>query len=161
MRKSDPTTTNNVIPFPKRHKNRASAAVASLPQSIGQTAGCGQYKSPSPFQSPLKPDAELEGPNSVHVQLAILAMSFKGNPTPELIDDMAPGLVRNILHCARSGDTDKAELPKHLKRRLDLLCRFNHPAALILKDWFDGNRRFLPANIQTIADYSTCAREQK
>ncbi|MEP3301405.1 MAG: hypothetical protein ABJO05_05495 [Roseibium sp.] len=86
---------------------------------------------------------------------------MKGNPTPELIDELAPGLVRNILRCAGSVDTGKAELPKHLKRRLDLMCRFKHPAALILKDWLDGNRRFLPANIQTIADFSTCAEEQE
>jgi hypothetical protein len=88
-------------------------------------------------------------------------MSFKGNPTPELIDEMAPGLVRSILRRAGTGDTGKADLPEHLMRRLDLMCHFKHPAALILKDWLDGNRRFLPANIQTIADYSTCAREQK
>jgi hypothetical protein len=35
MRKSDPTITNNVIPFPKRPKNRSSGAMASSPQSIG------------------------------------------------------------------------------------------------------------------------------
>lgn len=86
---------------------------------------------------------------------------MKGNPTPELIDEMAPGLVRNILRRAGPDYTGKAELTKHLKRRLDLMCRFKHPAALILKDWLDGNRRFLPANIQTIAEYSTCAEEQK
>jgi hypothetical protein len=161
MRKSDPTITNNVIPFPKRPKNRSSGAMASSPQSIGQTAGYRQYKSPSSFQPPLKPTAALERPNPVHQQLALLAMSFKGNPTPELIDEMAPGLVRSILRRAGTGDTGKADLPEHLMRRLDLMCHFKHPAALILKDWLDGNRRFLPANIQTIADYSTCAREQK
>ena len=87
-------------------------------------------------------------------------LTNKGNPTPELIDELAPGLVRNILRRAGKGDTGKTELPKHLKRRLDLMCQFKHPAALILKDWLDGNRRFLPANIQTVADYSTCAREE-
>jgi hypothetical protein len=161
MRKSDPTITNNVIPFPKRPPNRSSAAMASSPHSLGQTAGCRQYKSPSPFQPPLKPTVALESPNPVHQQLALLAVVFKGNLTPELIDEMAPELVRNILRRARSGDTEKAELPKHLKRRLDLMCHFKHPAALIINDWLDGNRRFLPANIETIADYSTCAREQK
>ena len=88
-------------------------------------------------------------------------LTMKGNPTPERIDEMAPGLVRNILRRAGTGDTAKAELPKHLKRWLDLLCRFKHPAGLILKDWLDGNRRFLPANLQTIADHSTCAKEEK
>jgi hypothetical protein len=61
MRKSDPTITNNVIPFPKRPKNRSSAAMASSPQSVGQTAGYRHYKSSSPFQPPLKPTAALEG----------------------------------------------------------------------------------------------------
>lgn len=161
MRKSDPTITNNVIPFPKRPKNRSSATVASSPQSVGQTAGCRQYKSSSPFQPPLKPTAALRRPNPVHQQLALLAMVFKDNPTPDLIDETAPALVRNILSRAGSGGFGKANLPEHLMRRLDLMCHFKHPAALILKDWLDGNRRFLPANIQTIADYSTCAKELK
>jgi hypothetical protein len=33
------------------------------------------------------------------------------------------------------------------------MCQFKHPAALIIKDWLDGNRAFLPANsrqLQTI-----------
>jgi len=88
-------------------------------------------------------------------------MSLKGNPTPELIDEMAPGTVRNIIRRVGTGEYGKAHLPKHLKRRLDLMCQFKHPAGLILKDWLDANRRFLPANLQTIAEYSTCAKEQK
>lgn len=124
MRKTDPTTTNNVILFTKRPQNRSSAAMASSPQSVGQTAGCRQYKSPSPFQPPLRPTVAFERPNPVHQQLVLLAMSLKSNPTPELIDEMAPGLVRNILRQVGPGGAGKAELPKHLKRRLDLMCRF-------------------------------------
>jgi hypothetical protein len=55
----------------------------------------------------------------------------------------------------------KANLPKPLKRRLDLMCQFKHPAALIIQDWVDGKRAFLPTNLQTIADYSTCSEEEK
>ena len=162
MRKSDPkTSTNNVIPFPKRPKTPRSAAVASSSQHAGRTSECRQYKSPSPVQPPLKTDAPNGRPNQVHAQLALLAMSLKGNPTPQLIDQMAPGTVRNIIRRAGTGASGKAKLPKHLKRRLDLMCQFKHPAALILQDWLDGNRRFLPVNLQTIAEYSTCAREQK
>jgi hypothetical protein len=88
-------------------------------------------------------------------------LTTKGNPTPELIDKLAPGLVRNILRRAGAGDCAKANLPKPLKRRLDLMCQFKHPAALIIQDWLDGNRAFLPTNLQTIADYSTCCRGAK
>jgi hypothetical protein len=88
-------------------------------------------------------------------------LTTKGNPTPELIDELAPGLVRNVLRRVGSGECTKDTLPKPLKRRLDLMCSFKHPAALIIRDWLDGNRRFLPANLQTIADYATCAEEEK
>jgi hypothetical protein len=88
-------------------------------------------------------------------------LTSKGNPTPELIDELAPGLVRNILRRAGTGDCAKADLPKPLKRRLDLMCQFKHPAALIIQRLARWKSRFLPANLQTIADYSTCAEEEK
>jgi hypothetical protein len=88
-------------------------------------------------------------------------LTNKGNPTPELIDELAPGVVRNVLRRVGSGECTKANLPRPLRRRLDLMCSFNHPAALIIKDWLDGNRRFLPSNLQTIAEYSTCLQEHE
>jgi hypothetical protein len=44
----------------------------------------------------------------------------------------------------------KVKLRRLVKENLDLMCRFNHPVGLILRDWLDGNRRFLPANFQTL-----------
>jgi len=93
--------------------------------------------------------------------MALLAMSQKGDPTPELIDEMAPRTIGRILNLVASDSSRKARLPKHLRHRLDLMCQFRHPAALMLRDWLDGNRRFLPANFKTIADYSSSTPEAK
>jgi hypothetical protein len=54
-------------------------------------------------------------------------LTTKGNPTPELIDKLAPGLVRNVLRRAGAVDCAKANLPKPLMRRLDLMCQLQAP----------------------------------
>jgi hypothetical protein len=159
MRKSDPTTTSNVIAFPGQQRKHPSATSAHPQEPLTRTPKRRQSKSALEPRPPLHPSTENDVLHQHRQRIEILTM--KGNPTPELIDELAPGLVRNILRRAGTGDTGKAELPKHLKRRLDLMCGFKHPAALILQDWLDGNRRFLPANMQTIADYSTCTGEEQ
>jgi len=159
MRKSDPTTNSNVIAFPKPQRKHPSDTSVHPQKPPTRTPKRRQSKSSPGLRPPLHPSAANDALHRHRRRIEIL--TNKGNPTPELIDEIAPGLVRRILRLAGTGDTGKAELPKHLKRRLDLLCRFKHPAGLILKDWLDGNRRFLPANIQTIADYSTCSQEQE
>ncbi|MGJ8572367.1 MAG: hypothetical protein ACSHXI_16885 [Hoeflea sp.] len=159
MRKSDPTTTGNVIAFPRQQRKHSAATTARPQETLTRTPKRRQSKSSSEFRPSLHASTANDVLHRHRRRIEIL--TNKGNPTPELIDEIAPGLVRKILRRAGTGDTGKAELPKHLKRRLDLLCRFKHPAGLILKDWLDGNRRFLPANLQTIADHSTCAREEK
>ncbi|MCY0149314.1 hypothetical protein OEG84_23670 [Hoeflea sp. G2-23] len=159
MRKSDPTTKSNVIAFPKQQRKHPSATSVHPQRPLTRKPKRRQSKPSPEFRPPLHASTGDDVLHRHRQRIEILTM--KGNPTPELIDEMAPGLVRNILRRAGPDYTGKAELTKHLKRRLDLMCRFKHPAALILKDWLDGNRRFLPANIQTIAEYSTCAEEQK
>jgi len=31
---------------------------------------------------------------------------------------------------------------------------------LILRDWLNGNRRFLPSNFKTLVEHSTCIKEE-
>lgn len=93
--------------------------------------------------------------------MALLAMSETGNPTAEHIDEMAPRTIGRILSLVASDSSRKGKLPKHLRSRLDLMCQFRHPAALMLRDWIDGKRRFLPANFKTIADHSCSAQEEQ
>jgi hypothetical protein len=151
MRKSDPTITNNVIPFPKRPKNRSSASdglvtpiywancwISSLQVIVAVPAAVETNRGVA--------EGRIRFTNSWHFWRCL----FKGNPTPELIDEMAPGLVRSILRRAGTGDTGKAELPKHLMRRLDLMCHFKHPAALIIQDWLDGNRGSCPPTLRQL-----------
>lgn len=157
MGKSDPNTpNNNVIAFPKQQPKRLSGATVHPQQPDTRTPKRKLGKSPSRSQPAVHTSTADDVLHRHRRRIEIL--TTKGNPTPELIDELAPGLVRNILRRVGSGECTKTNLPKPLKRRLDLMCQFKHPAALIVKDWLDGNRRSLPANLQTIAEYSTCAR---
>ncbi|WP_340160737.1 hypothetical protein [uncultured Hoeflea sp.] len=158
MRKSIPNTpNNNVIAFPKLPRRQPSAVKTYPLTPAMRTPKRKQGKSQSRHQGHGSTASDVLQRNRRRIEI----LTTKGFPTPKLIDELAPGLVRNILRRVGSGECTKHNLPKPLKRRLDLMCRFKHPAALIVKDWLDGNRRFLPANLQTIADYSTCAAEEK
>lgn len=159
MRKSDPTTKSNVIAFPKQQRKHPSAVSDHPQEPLTRTPKRRHTKSPSRSRPPVHTSTAEDVLQRHRRRVQIL--TTKGNPTPELIDELAPGLIRNVLRRVGSGECTKGTLPKPLKRRLDLMCQFKHPAALIIKDWLDGNRRFLPANLQTIADYATCAEEEK
>lgn len=158
MRKSDPNTrNNNVIAFPKHQSKRLSGPTVYPQQPATRTPKQKQGKSQSRLQGHGSTASDVLQRNRRRLEI----LTNKGSPTPELIDELAPGLVRNILRRVGSGECTKANLPKPLRRQLDLMCQFRHPAALIISDWLDGNRRFLPANIQTIAEYSTCTVEEQ
>ncbi len=161
MRNFDPNTTtnNNVIAFPKQQRKHPSATKAHPQKPLKRQQKLRKGKSSSECRPPLHADTPRDVLQRHRRQIEIL--TTKGNPTPELIDKLAPGLVRNILRRVGSGECTKANLPKPLKRQLDLMCSFKHPAALIINDWLDGNRRFLPSNLQTIAEYSTCLQEHE
>jgi len=159
MRKSDPTTTDNVIAFPKQQKKHPSATRGHPQTRVPRRRKRRQGIASSQFLLPVHTSTADDVLQRHRRRVEILTK--KGNPTPELIDELAPGLVRNILRRVGSGECAKANLPKPLRRRLDLMCQFRHPAALILNDWLNGNRRSLPGNLQTIADYSTCTGEEE
>lgn len=158
MRKSDPNSANNnIIAFPKQQPKRLSGSTVQPQQPAMRSRKGKQGKSKSRLHGHDRPADDMLQRHRRRIEI----LTNKGNPTPELIDELAPGLVRNILRRVGSGQCTKISLPKPLMRRLDLMCQFRHPSALIIKDWLDGNRRFLPANIQTIAEYSTCTGEEK
>lgn len=157
MRKSDPNNrNNNVIAFPKHQSKRLSGAAVQPQQPTALSPKRKQSKSQTRLQGHGSTANDVLQRNRRRLEI----LTTKGNPTPELIDELAPGLVRNVLRRVGSGECTKDTLPKPLRRRLDLMCSFKHPAALIIRDWLDGNRRFLPANLQTIAEYSTCTGEE-
>ena len=81
--------------------------------------------------------------------------------SPELADAVAVWTARQILRQANSGRAPKVKLRRLVKENIDLMCRFNHPVGLILRDWLNGNRRFLPSNFQTLVEYSTCVEESE
>ncbi|WP_412050355.1 hypothetical protein ACK6D9_01365 [Hoeflea sp. Naph1] len=148
MRKSNSIPpNNNVVPFPQKADVQHHAG----PMTTSR-------KQPPAVKS-RKPKPNRKAQSLAEIELEILVMSCDGNPTPDLVDEMAPSTVQKIIERTGTGEAGNTRLPRGLQRRLELLCRFNHPAGLILKDWLDGNRRFLPANFQTIADYSACSQE--
>jgi hypothetical protein len=160
MRNSDPhTPNNNIISFPKQQPKPLSGTAVQPQQPATHSIKRKPGKSTSRSRPPVHTITANDVLQRNRRRLEIL--TNKGSPTPELIDELAPGLVQNILRRVGSGECTKAHLPKPLRRQLDLMCQFRHPAALIISDWLDGNRRFLPANIQTIAEYSTCTVEEQ
>ncbi|WP_417419147.1 hypothetical protein [Hoeflea sp.] len=95
-------------------------------------------------------------------QEKVRIMGLKRPPdSPELADAVAVWTARQVLRQATSGKATRGKLRPLVKENLDLMCRFNHPVGLILRDWLDGNRRFLPANFQTLVEYSTCVEESE
>jgi hypothetical protein len=95
-------------------------------------------------------------------QEKVRIMGLKRPPdSPELADAVAVWTARQVLRQAASGKVPRVKLRRLVKENLDLMCRFKHPVGLILRDWLDGNRRFLPANFPTLVEYSSCVEESK
>ena len=75
-------------------------------------------------------------------------LASKGNPTKELVAECAPAIVRRVLkHVRKRSRSDNIlpkTLPRVLSRQLQLLCDFDHPAGIVLRDWLDGKLHVLP-----------------
>ena len=83
-----------------------------------------------------------------HNTECIRLLLSKGNPTDELVNECAPSAVRRIIRHVRMSNRPNVILPdilpKVLRRQLQLLIDFDHPAGLVLKEWLDGKRQPLP-----------------
>ncbi len=175
-----PTTTpgSNVIPFPKKPrvprpiKDPAASqhAIRNFGRPSGRQTGLHSgltvhdsgHTPSSPFQQSMQASVSQDMPTHVHQQRALLTMAFKRKPdSPERADEVAAWTVRQVLRRAGSGEAAKTWLPTLVRRNLDLMCAYKHPVGMILRDWLDGNRRFLPANFQTLVEYSTCVEESE
>ena len=82
--------------------------------------------------------------NAEYVRL----LASKGNPTKELVDECAPAIVRRIVKHIQKRSRQNNHLPKTLprvlRRQLQLLCDFDHPAGIVLRDWLNGKLHALP-----------------
>jgi len=158
MRKSDSTTTttkSNVVPFPKKLSVPPKNPRPPLaPRSREERQKARRDKIQALLNSPNREAIIAE--NRRHFEF----ITSCGKPTPESVDTAAPRLVRKILSLVGPDKTlKKSDLSRMYRRQLDLLCEFKHPAALIIRDWLDDNSRLLPDNLETIAEYSSCAPE--
>ncbi|MEP4152393.1 MAG: hypothetical protein ABJL73_13895, partial [Lentilitoribacter sp.] len=77
----------------------------------------------------------------------------------ELVDKSAPSIVRRIVKHIRKRSRPNNHLPKTLpkvlRRQLQLLCDFNHPAGITLKDWLNGNLNTLPDGFEETYAHSS------
>jgi hypothetical protein len=101
-------------------------------------------------------------PTSEHSDPYLLTHSQGANPpTREVIYETAPSIVQSILQCVSSEYVQNRRLPAHLNRRVQLLCDHEHPAGQVLKDWLDGNQRFLRDGSETTYERGSYAEESK
>lgn len=157
-----PTSDSNVIPFPRKPYLQRPATPPAPSQRSGPMVNYSDHRSTSQFHRQEQAGATQTTPNQVHQQRALLAMAFKRKPdSPDRADEVAAWTARQILRRAGKGEASKTWLPTLVRKNFDLMCAYNHPVGLILRDWLDGNRRFLPPNFQTLVEYSTCSEEAK
>lgn len=178
MRFSKPPATprapGNIIQFPKqgaKPPSPASAQPSVSPVDPGDDASTRFPRSRRPSRAMDRTTSDRRRGQTIRVLTAkerardkerVRIMGTKRPPdSPELADAVAVWTARQVLRQANSGKAPKVKLRRLIKENLDLMCRFNHPVGLILRDWLDGNRRFLPANFQTLVEYSTCVEESK
>lgn len=97
--------------------------------------------------------------NAEYVQL----LATKGNPTVELVDECAPAIVRRIVKHVRKRSGPNTHLPKTLpkvlSRQLQLLCDFDRPAGIVLRDWLDGKLHVLPDGFEETYARSSIRKE--
>ena len=100
-----------------------------------------------PASRKIKPISQA-GPTPERNKEYVRLLASKGNPTQELVDECAPAILRRVLRHIRNRSRQSNHLPKTLpkvlRRQLQLLCDFDHPAGIVLRDWLDGDRYSLP-----------------
>lgn len=164
----------NIIQFPKQGRKSSSSASAhpsASPVDPGDAGSARPPRSRRPNQAMDRTTSDLRRVQTNRVLTAeerarndekVRIMGIKRPPdSPELADAVAVWTARQVLRQATSGKAMRGKLRPLVKENLDLMCRFNHPVGLILRDWLDGNRRLLPANFQTLVEYSTCVAESE
>ena len=178
MRSSKPPATHspagNIIPFPKPAPKSSSSAsaqplVSPVDLKSAASARSSRIRRPSgdmdrttSDRSHVRMNRVLTEEERARNQDKVRIMGTKRPPdSPELADAVAVWTARQILRQANSGRAPKVKLRRLVKENIDLMCRFNHPVGLILRDWLNGNRRFLPSNFQTLVEYSTCVEESE
>ena len=162
----------NIIQFPKQGRKSSSTASAHPSASPVDPGDAGSARPPRSRPPKQAIDRATSGRGRGQTNRVLTAterarndekvriMGIKRSPdSPELADAVAVWTARQVLRHATSGKAPKMKLRPLVKENLDLMCRFNHPVGLILRDWLDGNRRLLPANFRTLVEYSTCVAE--
>jgi hypothetical protein len=138
MLKSNPKSINNLILFPRRTNLQPTTGqqIKTVPASV---------KKPTPSNN----------------ERLIQIPSYKPIPSYALAEKLAVPTIRGVLGFATFDDNGNLRLPPLLQRDLDLMRRCKHPVGLMLCDWLDGNRQFLPDDIKSMAKTAVSLEEVK
>jgi hypothetical protein len=63
-------------------------------------------------------------------------------------------IVRDVIRFARRGESKTSVMPRQLRRWLQELCDTGDPTCLMLREWLEGNRRYLPSGATEAASAS-------
>lgn len=86
-------------------------------------------------------------------------LSYEPTPCYALAEEKAAETIRKVLRHAKVNDKGNRRVYPSIQRDVDLMCEFNHPIGLMLQDWLDGNRRFLPDDITSMAKPTLSSEE--
>lgn len=129
-------SNNNVVSFPMRTNTQPSTSQQIKPLFVSA-------KKPSPEE------------NDWLMQL----LSYKPTPSYALAEVKAAETIRKVLRFAKVNDKGNRTVYPSIQRDVDLMCEFKHPIGLMLQDWLDGNRQFLPDDITSIAETALSSEE--
>lgn len=138
MLKSNPKSVSNIVLFPRR---------ANLQPTTGQ-------------QIKIVP-ASVKKPTPSNNERLLQWPLYKPIPSYALAEKLAVPTIRGVLGFAKVDDNGNLRLPLFLQRDLDLMCRCKHPIGVMLQDWLEGNRQFLPDDIKSIAKTAVFLEEVK
>lgn len=109
---------------------------------------------PSTFQQTKPLFVSAKKPSQEENEWLIQLLSYEPTPCYALAEEKATETIRRVLRFAKVNNSGNRTVYPSIQRDVDLMCEFKHPIGLMLQDWLDGNRQFLPDDITSIAETS-------
>ena len=98
---------------------------------------------PFPAKRPHLPTVEPAVTGPAELPAIVYARMLK--PSDADREEHVAMIVRDVIRFARGGESKTSVMPRQLRRWLQELCDAGDPTCLMLRDWLDGNRRYLPS----------------
>lgn len=155
MPNSKQNSINNVIPFPLRTEtpptisnptSQSTIQPLVLTRMTRTTSERALRKAAIMNRYPKRSQEENER--------VIQFLSYKPTISYALAEDKAAETIRRVLRFAKVDDKGNRTVCRSIQRDVDFMCEFKHPVGLMLSEWLNGNRRFLPDDITSMAKLS-------